>query len=170
MWRLARVGRAIVSWTRRVDLHLTRWMARHGVTWLRISLGIVFFWFGILKFFPEQSPAEDLASKTFRELTFGHVPPSVAVPVLGTWESLIGLGLLTGVFMRVVLLLMFVQMAGTVTPMILFPSEVFARFPYALTLEGQYIVKNLVLISAGLVIGATVRGGKLVADPERAAP
>jgi hypothetical protein len=52
--------------------------------------------------------------------------------------------------------------------MFLFPDEVFLRFPYAPTMEGQYIIKNLVLVSAGLVIGATVRGGGLVADPERA--
>jgi hypothetical protein len=59
-------------------------------------------------------------------------------------------------------------MLGTFTPVILFPGEVFARFPFVLTLEGQYIVKNLVIISAGIVIGATVRGGQVVADPEAA--
>jgi hypothetical protein len=68
--------------------------------------------------------------------------------------------------MRATLLLLFVQMVGTTTPVLLFPQEVFTVFPYALTLEGQYIVKNLVLISAAIVIGATVRGGALVADPE----
>jgi uncharacterized membrane protein YkgB len=64
-----------------------------------------------------------------------------------------------------VLLLMFVQMLGTISPMFLFPEETFLRIPYAPSLEGQYIIKNLVLISAGVVIGATVRGGRLIADP-----
>jgi hypothetical protein len=73
--------------------------------------------------------------------------------------------LIAGKFMRVTLLLLFVQMVGTMTPIFLFPAEVFTRIPYAPTLEGQYIFKNLVLISAGIVIGATVRGGGLVADP-----
>jgi hypothetical protein len=68
--------------------------------------------------------------------------------------------------MRITLLLLFLQMAGTFTPILLFPAEVFTRIPYAPTLEGQYIIKNLVLISAGIVIGATVRGGAVVADPE----
>jgi hypothetical protein len=68
--------------------------------------------------------------------------------------------------MRVTLLLLFLQMLGTLTPVFLFPNEVFVRIPYAPTLEGQYIIKNAVLISAGIVLGATVRGGRLVADPE----
>jgi len=150
-----------------VDTRLTRWMARHGVISLRISLGVVFFWFGVLKFFPDLSPAQGLATRTIETLTLGFVTPSVSLPVLATWECLIGLGLLSGVWMRATLLLMFVQMAGTMTPIVLFPSEVFRHVPYAPTLEGQYIIKNLVLLGAGVVIGATVRGGTLVADPER---
>lgn len=67
--------------------------------------------------------------------------------------------------MRAMLLLLFLQMMGTVTPIFLFPHEVFAAVPYAPTLEGQYIIKNIVLVSAGLVIGATVKGGRVVANP-----
>ena len=153
------------GWYDRTDRRVTRWMAHEGPLLLRISLGIVFLWFGALKFFPDLSPAQDLALRTMHTLTFGRVPPSVTLPVLAGWECLIGLGLLSGKFLRVTLLLMFVQMLGTITPVFLFPSEVFVRIPYAPTLEGQYIIKNLVLISAGVVIGATVRGGRLVADP-----
>jgi uncharacterized membrane protein YphA (DoxX/SURF4 family) len=149
-----------------LDTNLPRWMAREGVILLRVSLGIVFFWFGALKFFPNLSPAQELATRTMVALTFGRVQPEVSLPALAVWECLIGAGLLSGLCMRATLLLMYVQMAGTITPMFLFPDEVFLRFPYAPTLEGQYIIKNLVLISAGVVIGATVRGGKLVADPE----
>ena len=150
-----------------IDTAITRWMARYGVVLLRISLGIVFFWFGVLKFFPSLSPAQDLATRTIEILTFGLVKPELSLPLLATWECLIGLGLITGRFMRATLLLLFVQMAGTITPLVLFPTESFTQFPYAPTLEGQYIIKNLVLISAGLVIGATVRGGELVAEPIR---
>src|SRR3954467_12564648 len=147
-----------------VDARITSWMARFGVPLLRVSLGIVFFWFGILKFFPGLSPASDLAARTIQTLSFGIVQPSVSVPLLAGWECLIGLGLLFGIFMRATLLLLAVQMAGTLTPLVLFPSEVFTRIPYAPTLEGQYIIKNAVLISAAIVLGATVRGGHLVAD------
>jgi uncharacterized membrane protein YphA (DoxX/SURF4 family) len=149
-----------------VDIRLTNWMARYGVLSLRISLGIVFFWFGVLKYFPGLSPAANLATRTIQRLSFGAIQPETSIYILATWECLIGLGLITGIFMRVTLLLLFTQMLGTITPLVLFPHEVFTRIPYAPTLEGQYIIKNLVLISAGLVIGATVRGGAVVADPE----
>jgi uncharacterized membrane protein YphA (DoxX/SURF4 family) len=144
------------------DKMIVRFMADHGILFLRVSVGIVFLWFGVLKFFPTMSPAEELAKRTIRILTFGTIPENVAIVLLATWESLIGLGLLLGRFLRATLLLLFLQMLGALLPMVLFPAEVFTRVPYAPTLEGQYIIKNLVLISAGLVIGATVRGGRLV--------
>jgi uncharacterized membrane protein YphA (DoxX/SURF4 family) len=150
----------------RIDVAITNWMAHYGITLLRISLGIIFFWFGVLKFFPGLSPAQDLAARTIEILTFGQIPRNVSMLILATWECLIGLGLIFGLWMRVTLLLLFVQMLGTITPMFFFPNEVFTRIPYAPTLEGQYIIKNIVLISAGLVIGATVRGGAVVADPK----
>jgi uncharacterized membrane protein YphA (DoxX/SURF4 family) len=149
-----------------VDVRITRWMARYSVPILRIGLGIVFLWFGVLKFFPNLSPAEELATRTIETLTFGLIQPQLALPMLATLETLIGLGLLTGKFMRITLLLLLFQMIGTVTPLFLFPAETFTHFPYAPTLEGQYIIKNIVLVAAGLVIGATVRGGAIIADPE----
>jgi len=144
-----------------LDGRITAWMARHGVTLTRLALGLVFLWFGAIKLVPGWSPAADLAVRTIDRLTFGMVGPETALPVLAVWESAIGLGLLTGKFLRATLLLLFVQMLGTLTPLVIFPSETFVAFPYAPTLEGQYIVKNLVLVTAGIVVGATVRGGKL---------
>jgi len=149
----------------RLDRLITTWMADHGVLLLRIALGIVFLWFGALKLIPGLSPAEDLAGRTIESLTFGIVPASVALPVLALWEVAIGLGLLVGRWMRVTLLLLFVQMAGTVTPLLLFPSETFSQFPLVPTLEGQYIIKNIVLVAAAIVLGATVRGGQLTPEP-----
>lgn len=151
----------------RVDAFLTSWMARYGILFLRLSLGVVFLWFGALKFFPGLSPAEDLAARTIAQLTFGYLSPQTAVFLLAVWECLIGIGLLFGLFLRATLFLLWVQMLGTITPLFFFPGELFAVFPFAPTLEGQYIFKNIVLISAGLVIGATVRGGRVVADPEK---
>ena len=149
----------------RVDVDITKWMARYGVVLLRIALGIIFFWFGFLKFFPGMSPAEELAVRTISKLSFDLIPGNVSILILATWECLIGLGLLSGKFLRATLLLLLLQMIGAATPILIFPHEVFTVIPYAPTLEGQYIIKNLVLISAGLVIGATVRGGRVVADP-----
>ncbi|MBI2776746.1 MAG: DoxX family membrane protein [Chloroflexi bacterium] len=151
-----------------IDVRITAALARAGVPVLRIGLGVVFLWFGALKFFPGASPAEMLAARTIEQLSGGSIGPSVSMPGLATWESLIGLGLLTGRLMRATLLLLVVQMLGTMTPLVLFPAETFTTFPFAPTLEGQYIIKNVVLIGAAMVVGATVRGGGLVADPAAA--
>eukprot|EP00218_Dolichomastix_sp_CCMP3274_P008087 CAMPEP_0170148300 /NCGR_PEP_ID=MMETSP0033_2-20121228/38268_1 /TAXON_ID=195969 /ORGANISM="Dolichomastix tenuilepis, Strain CCMP3274" /LENGTH=126 /DNA_ID=CAMNT_0010385177 /DNA_START=84 /DNA_END=464 /DNA_ORIENTATION=- len=125
---------------------------------MRIGLGVIFLWFGALKFFPGLSPAEELVRNTVY-----FVDPDLFIPVLATWEVLIGLGLIAGKYMRITLLLLFLQMPGTALPIVLLPEVVWTAFPFGLTLEGQYIVKNLVLIGSALALGATVRGGKLVA-------
>ena len=143
-----------------VDRAITTWMARYGLRILRIGLGVVFFWFGVLKFFPGASPAEDLVRNTVY-----FVDPDLFIPVLAAWEALIGLGLIFGKYMRVTLLLLFLQMPGTAMPLVLLPQVVWIDFPFVLTLEGQYIIKNLVLIGAGIVLGGTVRGGGLSPDP-----
>ncbi len=149
----------------RIDRNITGWMARHGVRLLRISLGLTFLWFGFLKFFPGLSPAQDLATSTIEVLSFGIVTPEVSIYLLAAWETLIGLGLILGIYVRAVLFLLFAQMMGTLTPLVLFPHAAFTHIPYAPTLEGQYIIKNLVLISAGIVVGATVRGGRIKPEP-----
>lgn len=144
----------------RIDRRITHWMADNGITLLRISMGIIFFWFGALKLIPGGSPAEGLIRES---ITF--LPMNLFLPFLAIWEMAIGLGFITGKLMRLTILLLFLQMPGTISPVFLRPDLVFVNFPFMLTLEGQYIVKNLVLISAALVIGATVRGGELVNEP-----
>ncbi len=152
----------------RIDATVTAWMARNGILVLRLSLGVVFLWFGALKFFPGLSPAQHLAGETIEALSLGLVSPATALPVLAAWESLIGLGLLTGVFLRGTLFLLWMQMLGAMMPLLLFPEVAFTSIPFVPTLEGQYIIKNIVLISAGIVIGATVRGAHLTTGDEEA--
>jgi uncharacterized membrane protein YphA (DoxX/SURF4 family) len=151
----------------KTDIKLTRWMARNGILFLRLSVGIIFLWYGFLKFFPDVSSAESIATRTIEMLSFGIISGKSAMIILATWETLIGLGLISGYFLRETLLLLFMQMAGTLTPLFLFPAETFTIFPWVPTLEGQYIFKNLVIIAAGIVIGATVRGGRLLPAPEK---
>lgn len=141
----------------RFDLMMTRWMARHGLIFLRVALGIVFFWFGALKLFPGLSPAEELV-----KATVPFLPGRGFMIVLAIWEMLIGLGFITGRALRATILLLFLQMPGTMAPIVLLPDWVFTVFPYGLTIEGQYIIKNVVLISAALVIGSTVRRRSLL--------
>ena len=129
-------------------------MAKYGILWLRISIGIVFFWFGIQKFFPGLSSAEELASRTIEMMTFGLITKSVSMPLLASWEVLIGLLFMTGYWMRFALPLLFVQMVGTVMPLFLFPAETFVPPPLVPTLVGQYIIKNIVIVTGAMVVGA----------------
>jgi uncharacterized membrane protein YphA (DoxX/SURF4 family) len=140
-----------------IESIVVEWMRVNGFFLLRVSLGIVFFWFGFLKFFPGVSPAQELAIRTISVMTFGLIPDMIIINGLALWEVLIGLGLISGKFMRETLILLFLQMAGTFMPVFLFPEEVFAHFPYAPTLEGQYIIKNIVIISAGIVLGGRLK-------------
>ena len=148
-----------------IDRRLTRWMAENGLTLLRVSIGFVFLWFGALKFWPDLSPADELAAATIDELFFGLIPDATARISLAVLETAIGLGLITGRFIRLTLLLLVGQMFGTVTPLFLFPDVTWSDVLVP-TLEGQYILKNMVFVAAALTIGATARGGGLVDDPE----
>ncbi len=126
-------------------------MGYYGHRLLRYSLAIIFIWFGLLKPLG-MSPAADLVANTVY-----WFPPDVFVPILGWWEVAIGVGLLFRPLIRMALLLLFLQMPGTVLPLLLLPDVCFSKFPIGLTLEGQYIIKNLPIISAAIVIGGTVR-------------
>ena len=137
-----------------LDKRIAGWMERYGHLLLRISLGVVFIWFGLLKPLG-MSPAGDLVTNTVY-----WFPPEVFVPILGWWEVSIGVGLIIRPLNRIAILLMALQMGGTFLPLVVLPDVTFQSFPFVLTIEGQYIIKNLVIISAGIVVGGTVRHGK----------
>ena len=126
-------------------------MHRWGLLLLRFSLAVIFIWFGALKPF-RISPADELIEKTVY-----WFDPNVFIPILGIWEVLIGVCLLFRPLIRVALFLLLLQMPGTFLPLVLLPETCFTHVPWAPTMEGQYIIKNLVLISAAIVVGSTVR-------------
>ncbi|PSP92265.1 hypothetical protein BRC87_00255 [Halobacteriales archaeon QS_4_66_20] len=134
-----------------IDAAIAGAMDRWSVPVLRVAVAVVFVWFGALKVF-DVSPAADLVSRTVY-----FFPPETFVPILGVWEVVIGICLLYRPLIRIGIFLLFLQLPGTFLPVILLPEVVFRTFPYALTVEGQYIAKNLVIIGAALVIGGTVR-------------
>jgi len=139
----------------RIDRTLTCWMQRNATTLLRWSMGIVFIWFGALKLVPGLSPADGLI-----RASMWFMPMDYFIPFLALWEIAIGIGFLIGYGMRVTILLLFLQMFGTLTPLFLTPELVWTAFPFGLTLEGQYIIKNLVLMSAAVAIGSSVRASE----------
>ena len=115
---------------------------------LTVSIGIAYLWFGTLKYFPNQSPAEDLAKNTIDVLTFSLIPSNVSIILLAIWESLVGVLLIMNIYKRVAILLAIVHMTLTFTPLFLFPEQMFINTPFQLTLVGQYIIKNIVIIVA----------------------
>jgi uncharacterized membrane protein YkgB len=133
----------------RVDERLRPLLARIGVPLLRISLGAVFLWFGLLKIF-QVSPVSRLVANTIY-----WFDPDVVVPALGAFEVFVGACLVAGRLMRVALPLLVLQMAGTFLVLVLLPDVAFRDGnPLLLTVEGEFVVKNLVLLSAALVIGS----------------
>ncbi|MCF8237951.1 MAG: DoxX family membrane protein [Saprospiraceae bacterium] len=128
------------------------WVDRHIIDMLRMSIGICYVWFGMLKFFPHLSPAEDLAGETITLLTFGLVQPPLSLNLLAIWEVGVGLMFMSNRWMRFALWAMFVHMICTLTPAFLIPDAFFTHFPYGLTLVGQYIIKNFVFIAVAIAL------------------
>lgn len=137
-----------------LDQKIVNWMKHWGTPILQYSLAVVFIWFGILKPLG-YSPAATLVANTVY-----WFDPSWFVPFLGWWEVLIGVCLLFKPLHRLALALLAIQMAGTFLPLLILPSVVYGPKLFTLTLEGQYIIKNLVLIAGALVIGSHVRDKK----------
>ncbi|MEU0311600.1 DoxX family protein [Streptomyces cyaneofuscatus] len=126
---------------------------RISPTVLRVCIGLIFCWFGVLKFFPGASAAEDFAIGAMTELTLGFVPAPVCLLLLAVLETGIGLALLTGFLLRWALAAFFLHMAGVFLSLLVLPDAAWhtAAVP---TLEGQYVIKNIVLVAACLHIAA----------------
>jgi putative oxidoreductase len=134
------------------------WLSRHSITVLRISLGVVFLGFGVLKFFPGASPAEDLAIRTVDALTLGIVSGGPALWLTAAVECFIGMTLVSGRWLRAGLATLGLALIGILSPLVLFFGDL---FPGAPTLEAQYVLKDVVLAASGLVIGASALGARL---------
>lgn len=139
-----------IQFLRSFDRSLLSLTSRFGVPTLRLALAVVFIWFGGLKAVG-LSPAGELVAATVYWLT-----PEIIVPLLGLWEVAIGICLLFPPLLRVGLLLLALQIPGTFLPLILLPEVCFTFAPLGLTLEGQYIVKNLVIIGSAFVLGSSL--------------
>ena len=125
-------------------------LAAYSIPILRVSLGLVFLVFASFKFVPGASPAEDLAVATVTELTFGLVTGSAALLLTAVTETVIGLTLVTGRLVTVGLLVLAGALAGIMSPLVLFPDQMWGA--HGPTLTGQYVFKDIVLVAAGLVV------------------
>ena len=141
---------------------LTGWLADHSIAILRVSLGMVFLMFGVLKFVPGASPAEELAVRTVQTLSFGVLSAQAALLVTAVVETFIAVTLITGRLLRTGLTVMAGAMVGIMSPLVIFATDL---FPGAPTLEAQYVLKDIVLVASGLVIAATAMGARLQTTP-----
>jgi putative oxidoreductase len=134
-------------------------LERWSVPALRVALGVVFVVFGVLKFFPGMSPVESLVEATWGVLTFGIVGGPLALVLTAIIETVAGLALISGVFARFGLVMLAVAFVGIFSPLVFFPGELFeATGP---TLLGQYVLKNVVLVAAALVVASRVLHGRV---------
>jgi putative oxidoreductase len=155
------IGRRFIA----LENAVHRLLIRYSISVLRISVGAVFLGFGFLKFFPGASPAERLATDTTHVLFLGLVPPDVAIYIVASMECFIGVCFLigTGALMRVAIWVLAAQLVGILSPLVIEPGRLFSGPHHAPTLSGQYVLKDVILVAAGMVIAAgAFRGGRLV--------
>jgi putative oxidoreductase len=138
-------------------------LVKHSITALRISLGLVFLGFGILKFFPGVSPAQNIVEATTHVLFLALIPGSVAIKIIATLECFIGICLLTNRWMRLTVWLLAFEFIGILSPIFIFPGRLFSGPHHAPTLLGQYCLKDIILVAGGLVVtAASFRGGRMI--------
>jgi putative oxidoreductase len=131
-------------------------LTRYSISLLRISLGVVILGFGVLKYFPGVSPAENLVKATMHVMTLGHVPDMVAMVGTATLECFIGISLIVRRGLRATIYLLLLWVMGILSPVVLLPHRLFSGPNHAPTLEGQYVLKDLILFAASLVIATTL--------------
>ena len=119
---------------------------------LAISIGVIYLWFGVLKFFPNASPAEELAKNTIDILTFHIIPSNSSIILLATWETLVGLFLILNIWRRTTVVIAIIHIIFTFSPIFILTEQVFSNTPFQLSLVGQYILKNLIIIVCLLLL------------------
>jgi putative oxidoreductase len=149
----------VATLTETANRHAADWLARHSINVLRVSLGLVFLGFGVLKFFPGLSPAESLVVRTLDTLSFGLLPGGAALILTAISECFIGITLISGRLLKTGLVVLAFSMIGILSPLVLFFTDLFPSGP---TLEAQYVFKDIVLVAAGMVVAARALGARLV--------
>jgi uncharacterized membrane protein YphA (DoxX/SURF4 family) len=142
----------------KLDAAIHRVLLAHSIQLLRIVVGLVFLAFGMLKFFPDVSPAEELTIKTTDALSFDLIPSHIAIVLIASLECIIGLLLIAGRFLRIAIYLLAGQLVGILAPLALFTGRLFDGPHNAPTLEGQYVIKDIILVASGFVVASTLPG------------
>jgi len=139
-----------------IDLRISQLMKGFHPTAIRLSFAVIFVWFGALKPLG-LSAAEPLVLKTVAWMPL--LGAGTWLAIIGWWEVAIGLLFVSKRTTRIAILLLFLQMGGTFLPLFILPEVTFQQggIPFLPTMEGQYIIKNLMILSGALVLGGLVR-------------
>jgi putative oxidoreductase len=141
---------------------LATFLTAHSVAILRVSHCLVFVVFASFKYVVGASPAQDLAIATVDKLTLGMVNGHSALLFTAITETIIGVTLLTGRFVKVGLCVMAMAMVGILSPLVLFPGQMWGD--HGPTLTGQYVFKDIVLVAGAMVVAAHALGARLRRD------
>lgn len=144
----------IVNSYLRLEEKVCDFAKKHSLTLLRYAFALIYFWFGWLKLLG-LSPADELVYRSVEWLEAPHF-----ILFLALWEIIIGISFAVRKLNRLALWMFFLKIPGTFLPLITSPELCFTVFPYGLTLEGQYIFKNLIMVAAAFVIVASLQGSK----------
>jgi len=142
----------LTAYWRTIPRQLIIHIRRRSLWLLRFSLGLVFVWFGALKI-AGRTPVATLIARTipFFDRTW-------FVPMLGVFEVLLALALIVGRGLRWVVAIMVAHLCGTFMVFVTQPGMAFQHGnPLLLTEDGEFVLKNLVLIAAALVLATHVR-------------
>jgi uncharacterized membrane protein YphA (DoxX/SURF4 family) len=142
----------VLSNMRMLEMKLVEWAEANSFHLLRLSIGIIYIMYGVLKFFPNHSPAEQLAVDTIQKLSMNLFSGAPALFSLAIMETLIGLCFIFRYHLKWVICLAVGHMLGTFLPLFFFPEQAFTAAPISFSLVGQYIIKNLVIVSALFVL------------------
>lgn len=120
----------------------------------RVSLGLIFVWFGLLKPFGEKTTTSLLAH------TIYIFPAETILPLLGWWEVAIGITLIFKPLVNYSIILQFVRIPGTILAFFMHPDVCFVHIPFVPSPEGQYLIKDIIILVAGIAIAGTVHKDK----------
>jgi putative oxidoreductase len=151
-------GKSLDVFLRHLDERMLQVVASHSTSLIRISLATIFIWFGLLKIIGF-SPVSDLVAQTIHWMP---APPDLLVILLGILETALGLGLLfgRGAVLRVTVIIFLLHLSGTLL-VLAQPDIAFQKGnPLLLTTEGEFVIKNLVMIAAGLVLLGRARSAE----------
>jgi len=127
---------------------------KYGHDMHRFSLGLIFIWFGLLKPFGVKTTTSLLAH------TIYFFPPETILPLLGWWEVAIGITLIFKPLVNYSIILQFVRIPGTILAFFMHPNVCFVHIPFVPSPEGQYLIKDIIILIAGIAIAGTVHRDK----------